>query len=306
MGRPNAPSGNARRHQDLRDRLGPVGVYLSPPDLPLADELAAARSAEALGYCCLWFGEALGREAFAHAAVLLGATERAVVGLGIANLWARDPMATMGGARTLLEAWPDRLLLGVGISHDVVAERRGHRFRGSASLVAEYLEAMSGAPYTGPAGSHPPLLVAALGPLMIQVARRLADGAISFFSPVEHTRRARRALGDEKLLVVGQAVVEAGDIGMARAAGDPYCRLHLGLPNFRNNLRRLGYDASALVDAGSTAVFDDVIAWGDDVRIAQRIAEHRAAGADHVALHLVTPWSEGLPLLERLATQVVG
>jgi alkanesulfonate monooxygenase SsuD/methylene tetrahydromethanopterin reductase-like flavin-dependent oxidoreductase (luciferase family) len=66
---------------------------------------------EELGYAALWFGEALGREAFTNASMLLSATRRLVVATGIANIFVRDAWATNAAAKTLAGAYPDRLVL---------------------------------------------------------------------------------------------------------------------------------------------------------------------------------------------------
>jgi alkanesulfonate monooxygenase SsuD/methylene tetrahydromethanopterin reductase-like flavin-dependent oxidoreductase (luciferase family) len=66
-----------------------------------------------------------------------------------------------------------------------------------------YLDAMDGASYAGPEPSEPvPLVLAALGPRMLELAAARADGAHPYFVPVEHTPFARTALGAEPCLAV--------------------------------------------------------------------------------------------------------
>ena len=96
-----------------------IGIWTSALDRQRAPVVRrAAREIERLGYGALWVGEASRREAFAHASLLLSATDRLVVATGIANIWARDPLAMVAGQRTLAEAWGGRFLLGLGVSHD--------------------------------------------------------------------------------------------------------------------------------------------------------------------------------------------
>src|SRR5713226_3619801 len=99
--------------------IGRVGVWLGPLTMKAAAETRQiASELEQLGFGALWFGEGVGtKECFTQAATLLAWTERAVVATGIANVYARDPMAMANGARTLADAYPGRFLLGIGVSH---------------------------------------------------------------------------------------------------------------------------------------------------------------------------------------------
>ena len=105
--------------------IGRVGVWTFSLELqPAAQAQEAAREIEALGYGAIWIPEALGREALVHASLLLAGTKRIAIATGIANIWARDPMAMAAGQKTLTEAFPDRFLLGIGVSHAPMVE--GH------------------------------------------------------------------------------------------------------------------------------------------------------------------------------------
>src|ERR1043165_9507541 len=109
--------------------LGRVGIWHFLDTAPAAAAQAAAREIEALGFRTLWIPEGLGGEAFTHAGLLLAATERLIVATGIAHGWARDAMAMVAAQKTLAEAYPDRFLLGMGVSHaPLVAGVRGHDY----------------------------------------------------------------------------------------------------------------------------------------------------------------------------------
>src|SRR5258708_7460484 len=104
--------------EDARRRLGKVGVWLldvfMARDTPAAVERREVARIEELGYGSLWVAEGIGgKEAFAHLGILLAATQRMVIGAGIANLGARHPAAMQGGAATLAEAYPGRFVLGI-------------------------------------------------------------------------------------------------------------------------------------------------------------------------------------------------
>src|SRR6202034_1970627 len=107
-----------------------VGVWLgSLFAVSIPEERLAARRVEELVYGSLWAGETIGgKEAFVHQSVLLASTERIVTGTGIANVWARHPATMERGAATLGEAYPDRFILGIGISHALIVERSGQTY----------------------------------------------------------------------------------------------------------------------------------------------------------------------------------
>lgn len=291
----------------MRRDLGPVGVWASQLGLVPADDAgAAARRIEELGYGTIWVGEADGRHALLHAGMLLEATEQVTVATGIANIWARDAQATINGARTLAEAYDGRFVLGIGASHAPLVERRGREYGKPYSEMVRYLAAMREADYTSPRpAQEPDVVLAALGPKMLALAAEEADGAHTFLVPVAHTARARQAMGEGPVVAPEQAAAVAEDRSAARALAEDHVRKYLSLPNYRRNLERLGYPEEEL-DAVSDRVFDDLVAWGGHDRIVERVREHHAAGADHVALHVLTESPTRLPLeeLEALAEAI--
>jgi probable F420-dependent oxidoreductase len=139
---------------------------------------------------------------------------------------------------------------------------------------------------------------------MLRLAAELTAGAYPYFVPVDHTRRARAALGPDRLLAPEQAAVLAGSREQARAIGDRYTSFYLQAPNYRNNLVDLGWSAADLEPPGSDALFDALVAWGGVDEIRQRVQEHREAGADHVVLNLITR-DPSKPYLEE-ARQLAG
>lgn len=272
----------------LGDRLGSHGVFLGRlAQQPAADLRRDVTTLESLGYGTVWIGEAFGREPFATAAIVLAATERLVVATGIASIWSRDAVAMMNAARTLSEAWPDRFVLGIGVSHPPLVNRRGHAYAGPRAAMAHYLGEMRRAPYEAPPpDAEPSILLAALGPRMLQLAAARADGAFTYLVPPEHTRGARAVLGTG-VLAVEQAVTMAGSRAEARREADRYVATYLGLENYRDNLLRLGFRPADVSGSGSDALFDALIAWGRDQALGARLSAHAEAGADHVAVQVV-------------------
>jgi probable F420-dependent oxidoreductase len=210
----------------------------------------------------------------------------------------------MNGGRTLAEAWPNRFVLGIGVSHAPLLRARGHQYERPLTAMRAYLDAMEEAPYRGPLPNPPaPIVLAALGVKMLELARDRSAGAHPYFVPVEHTSEARRILGPERVLAPEQAVVFATTRGAARVVGDTHMRTYLSLQNYRQNLVRLGWSEDDLTPPGSDRLFDAMVAWGDDEEIARKLRRHSEAGADHVAVQVLTATPDRAPTddLRRLA-----
>ena len=291
----------------LARRIGRVGAWsFALERLPAARAQDFTREVEALGYGALWIPESLGsKEIFSHSAVLLAAGGNITIASGIASIWARDAVAMNNGARTLLEAYPGRFLLGLGASHAPVVERRGARYVRPLSYMREYLEAMDKAPYVGPDrdGPRPPRVLAALGPKMLHLSATSAEGGHPYFVPAEHTPVARRELGDGPLLAVEQAAVLLADPAAARKAARAHMKRYLELDNYANNLRRLGWADADIANGGSDAIVDAIVAWGEPERVAERVRAHLDGGADHVCLQMLG--SDPADELRRLAPLIV-
>jgi probable F420-dependent oxidoreductase len=270
----------------LKRRMGRVGVWNSTLSAESAAfEREAAAEIESLGFRTLWVGETpVGKEALTHSAILLGATERLMVGTGIASIWGRDATTAANGANALAEAYDGRFVLGLGVSHAPLVSARGHDYRKPVTAMREYLDAMDATEYAGPLPQRAPRLLAALRPKMLELAAQRAEGAHPYFVTPEHTARARAVLGPDPLLAPEQTVVLDTDPERARRTARRFMSLYLALPNYANNLRDLGWDDADLADGGSDALVDAVVAWGDPETIIERVRAHLDAGADHVCL----------------------
>jgi len=281
-------------------QLGPVGIWTRLEDQPAAKAQETVRELEELGYGAFWFGEAAGREALTNAGLLLAATKRIAIATGIANIYARDAVAMASGQKTLAEAYPNRFLLGLGVSHvPLVEQLRGHRYEKPVATMKAYLEAMDRAPYNAfPPATKPARVLAALGPKMLELSGTLADGAHPYNTNPEHTAEARKILGPQPYLCPEQAVVLETDPGKARGIARAFLAFYLTLPNYANNFLRLGFDESDFKDGGSNKLIDAIIAWGDLNALRNRIREHHAAGADHVCIQVLSADSKGLPWRE--------
>ena len=289
-------------------RLGTVGVWTHDVErMSAASARDYVRAIESFGFAALWIPESLGsKEAFAHASLLLGATKNLIIATGIANIWARDPVAMANGARTLVDAYSDRFLLGLGVSHAPTVKTRGQNYARPLEHMRRYLDAMDAAPYVGPKVEVPRVL-AALGPQMLRLSAERTLGAHSYFVPVEHTAIARKELGAGPLLVVEQAAVLDEDPATARTTARRHMKRYLELDNYTNNLRRLGWTDADIGGGGSDRLVDAIVTWGGTGAIESRIREHRKRGADHVCLQVLRADPKGSPTadLERIAKAVL-
>jgi probable F420-dependent oxidoreductase len=82
--------------------------------------------------------------------------------------------------------------------------------------------------------------------------------------------------------------------------------IYTGLPNYRNNWLRGGFDETDLVRGGSDRLAESLVAWGDEAAILDRVRGHLDAGADHVCVQALMespfevptePWRELAPAL---------
>ncbi|MDG9720404.1 LLM class F420-dependent oxidoreductase [Streptomyces sp. DH24] len=264
----------------LKESVGRYGVWsaaLRSEDPDGRDERAeAAAELEELGFGALWLG---GSSSADHAQPLIRATSRITVGTSIQSIWQHDAEASAAAFAELEAAHPGRFALGLGVSHAKLAEQ----YRRPYSALVAYLDAQDAAGV--PADRR---VLAALGPKTLELARDRAAGAIPYLVTPEHTAQARGILGEGPLLAPELKVVLEADPARARELARGVLAMYLSLPNYTNNFLRLGFTEDDLTDGGSDRLVDAVFAWGDESRIRDRIATFHAAGADHVALQVVT------------------
>jgi probable F420-dependent oxidoreductase len=296
-----------------RQALGPVGVYLpipltSAPPIDLQRE--AAVRLERAGYPAAWTNETVGgKDPLVQLALLLAATERMTFGTGIANIWARAPQTAHAATALLAQAYPERLVLGLGAGYPQQAAAVGREFGRPLASMRDYLERMA-APTMTPAPDAPyAKIIAANGPKMIALAGELADGALPAGLPPEFTAQARKALGPGKLLVAAVPVItDTADREAARAQARQAASASLSRSWYAATIARLGYSDDQIAGMSDDLV-NAIIAHGDPESIAAAVAAHRAAGADHVILMPSSAVSRdlmtGVRQLEHLAPAVV-
>jgi probable F420-dependent oxidoreductase len=188
----------------------------------------------------------------------------------------------------------------MGVSHQPLVDVRGHRYDRPVAAMEAYLDAYEQVPYlAAPPAEDPPVVLSALGPRMLRLAAERTDGAHPYFVPVEHTSIAREVMGEGPVLAPEQTVVVTEDPVEARAVARRFMATYLRLPNYRNSLKRLGWTDEELDEVPDRLV-DAVVAWGSPDRIAERVVDHMARGADHVAVQCIDREQGTFPLDDHL------
>jgi len=294
---------------EARRALGPVGVFLPGPILSSvvsADlQRQSVRRLEAAGYRAAWNNESVfDKDALVQLGVMLATTERMVFGTAIANIWARAPQMMNTAAASLMEAYPGRFVLGLGIGYEFQATMVGQPWGSPLANMRTYIERMDDqqliqlrqvpeAPFAR--------VLAARGPKMLALAGEITDGATCNSVPPEYTARAREVLGPDKLLVVGMITILDDDLDRARALAREGVRMTSEMTNGARNLAGLGY-AEEEITTGSDRLVDAVTAYGGPAEVAAKMREHLAAGADHVMVMLQgNDYATGVDQLVELA-----
>ena len=262
---------------ELRQALGRAGIWMPPPARIGLDPEAFARAIEEAGFGSVWIpgvNAAADLEALER---LLAATERLVVATGIASVWTWSPEALAAEAGRVADRYPGRFVLGLGVSHAPLVEAAGQAYTRPLAKMRQFLDELPAV--------RAPVVLAALGPKMLELSRDRADGAHPYFSPPEHTAFSRSVLGVAPLLVPEQAVSLA-DGSAGRTAGRAYAKYYLQLPNYVSNLRRFGFGDEDFADGGSDRLISTIIPAGPEAAAA-RVREHLDAGADHVLIQPV-------------------
>jgi probable F420-dependent oxidoreductase len=261
--------------------LSGVGVWSAQLRYGDAQESAeAAAELEDLGFTALWIPD-VGGPVFDAVGHLLRSTKSTVIATGILNLWMHAATDVADSFASLTAEHGHRFLLGIGVSHaPLIDSKEPGRYRKPLAATRAFLDELDGTALPVPPGER---VLAALGPKMLELSASRAGGAHPYLVTPEHTAQAREVLGQGPLLLPEQTVILCDGRDAARDIGVEWLRAYLALPNYANNLLRLGFTPDDLATV-SDRLFDAVIAWGDEDAILRRVGEHQSAGADHVCV----------------------
>ena len=265
--------------------LGHLGVWYPIDRLDGPQLRAFLQTVEGAGYSALWYPESLGYESLSLAGFLLQNSRRLMIGSSIANIYARDAFTARRGLATLNRLYDGRFILGLGVSHIPMVEGvRGHRYDKPIPAMRAYLD---GIMKDQPGSETWPIVVAALGPKMLELSGARTMGAVPYNVTPEHTAQAAKILGPSKILAVEQKVTLETDPAKARALGRKELERYMVLPNYRNNWLREGFTEAELTGGGSDRFIDAMVLWGDADTVKAGLRKHIAAGATHVCLQPV-------------------
>ncbi len=237
--------------------LGRIGISIDVSDSYLDDGCEL----ESLGYTSLWI--AGGQiDSLTRLSDLVRGTEEATVVPGIVSV---DVYRSAEVSALYDELQPtERFVLGLG----------GPQTPRPLAGLGAYLDSL-----TVPS-DH--ILLAALGPKKLAMARDRAAGAVALLVTPDYTAQAREILG-ESVLAIDQFVVLETDPELARTHARKPLSFLATIPGYRQNFHRMGFTDDD-VDQLSDRLVDAVVAWGNAQDIAERVEKHLRAGADHVVL----------------------
>ena len=283
-----------------------IGVWWASDTWPMPAAQEVARDIEAMGYGSLFLPEIGFKDALIESAAFLDATERLVIGTGIANIHARIPETAEGAGRTLTALYPGRFVYGLGVSHGPLVQRLGVTYDKPLATMRNYLGRMAALPeIIEPGSGRPTRVLAALGPKMIELSGEMADGAHPYLGTPAHTATTREILGPGKWVIPEQGVVVGGDAEEQMRRAHLYLQIYSGLPNYRNNWKRLGFDEETdFVPGGSEKLARALVGMGSVEQAAATVTAHLDAGADHVLVQVLgdgNPAWDPRPALRELA-----
>jgi probable F420-dependent oxidoreductase len=296
------------RQTDPREPIELSGTGIWSAGLRYGDHAKARDAAaelEALGYRALWVPD-VGGDLFRTVDDLLAATTDVVVATGILNIWFHEAAETAARHRELVEAHGPRALFGLGASHaPLINAATDETYQKPLSKMRAYLDELDAQPTPLPVEAR---VLAALGPKMQALAAERTAGVHPYLGTTALTEVSRRDLGPGKVVAPEQAVVLDTDPERARTIAREHLSRYLGLPNYANSIKRVGFTDGDLADGGSDRLVDALVVHGDEDAIAARVAEHRDLGADHVCIQVLTANPLDLPLDEwrRLAPALTG
>ncbi len=288
-------------------KFGKYGVFTFTDQLDGAQLAELCGRVEELGYSTLWYPEAFNYETFGIGSYLLAKSRKLVVASGIANIYARDPAASVMGHNTLNALYDGRFVLGLGVSHaPLVSDVRGHEYQRPLATMRRYLDDMDRAwEALGGAPAVKQVVLAALGPNMSKLSAERTLGAFPYNITPAQVPLSREAMGGKGAVICEQKVCLCEDPQRARAAARAALAPYLPLPNYFKNWFRLGFDESDLADGGSDRLMDAMVLWGSAADIKAGLAAYFDAGADQVVIQPIRADGEPGPdwaALEALAS----
>jgi probable F420-dependent oxidoreductase len=316
--------------------MGRWGITLPLAGVPLADHRELVKELPDLGYTDVWSAETAGTDAFTPLALVAEWAPRLRLGTAIAPVYTRGPGLLAMTAATIAELAPDRFVLGIGTSSPVIVTGWNSRpftepFARTRDTLRFLRTALTGEKVTAeyqtfsvskfrlerPPQAQPKIMLAALRPGMLHLARREADGAITNWLAPSDVPKVRAEVGEDFELVARIFVCPTEDVDAARGLGRLLISSYLTVPVYaafhdwlgRGDVLRPMHEAWAAGDrAGANAaipdeVVDDLIVYGSPQRCRERVAEYVAQGLDTPVINLLPTGDDPAKLVRALAVK---
>lgn len=253
-----------------------------------------ARRAAEDGFASFWLSQITGPDALTALAAVAADAPGIELGTSIVPLYGRHPVPLAAQALTAQAASGGRLVLGIGPSHQVMVEGvLGESYERPYTRTREMLRALRGL-LAGEAiavegeevvargqlaiDAPPcPILIAALGPRMLELAGREADGTTLWMvgprTVKDHIapriREAAAAAGrPDPRILAGVPVCVTDKPDRARAFAGERLKFYGQLPAYRAMLEREGV-------AGP----EGLLAAGNEDAVSEQLADFASAGA---------------------------
>ncbi|CAN5493666.1 TIGR03564 family F420-dependent LLM class oxidoreductase [soil metagenome] len=267
----------------------------------LAGVVATVADADRAGFGRVWLPQmpaiagAAPWDALTALAVAGQAASRIELATGVVVAYTQHPLALARQALTTHAAVGGRLTLGIGVSHPSMVEALGYAYDKPAAFLREYLEVLVPALAGEPVDHHgprltavgqvtlpglpvnkPPVVTAALGPLMLDLAGELTDGTVTSWAgprTIERdiipriTKAAAAAGRPAPQIIAGLPVLVTSDTDAARELIASTFEISQDAPAYRAVLAREGVDGVA-----------DVSIIGDEEQVAARLRQFADIG----------------------------
>ena len=291
-------------------------------DRPLSDVVALLQRYREAGLDHAFASQIFGPDALTLLAVAGSQVPDIGLGTGVVPVHPRHPMMLAQQALTVQAATDNRLLLGIGLSHQVVVEGMwGMSYERPAAYMREYLASLmpllhgetvrydgervttnAFAPLEIAGVEAPPVLVAALGDTMLKLAGRVADGTITWMTGTATvgghiaptiTAAAEAAGRPAPRVVVSLPIAVTADPEAAKARINEAFAIYPNLPSYK-----------AMLDKEGAAAAGDIGLIGDEESVAASISKLADAGATDFVAAIVGDAAErarGFDLISEMA-----
>ena len=266
--------------------LGRFGVWVRDGVSP--DQ---AVEIEKLGYGAIWVGGSPAAE-LSFVEPILAQTTTLRVATGVITTWTAAPEVVAESFHRIDRSYPGRFLLGIGVGHPEALTQ----YRNPVEALNAYLDKLD--EYGVPVGRR---VIAALGPRVLRLSAERSAGAHPYLTTPVHTAQARTLMGPQAFLAPEHKALLSTDAAQTREVGRQALDMYLGLQNYVNNWKRLGFNDDDLARPISDQLVDAMIAWGTTDVVASRLKEHLDAGADHVPIRVLTSPDKLLTAVTALA-----